>query len=155
MQSVVVCNSPSDTQQLGRLLGSRLRGGEVITLASDLGGGKTTMVRGIAAGLGSNDHVSSPTFTLNKQYKAGQKTIQHFDFYRLPEPALMAYELADSLDDPSNIIIIEWADTLQHILPKDYLKVTIKRTGEDSRQISFDCPAGLDYLLEGIKARWY
>src|SRR6185436_20817876 len=94
----VVTTSAVETESLGEKVGRNLKGGEVIVLSSDLGGGKTTFVRGLARGADSADHVSSPTFTLSKVYQLQNDTkastdsntktlreIQHFDFYRLDE----------------------------------------------------------------------
>jgi tRNA threonylcarbamoyladenosine biosynthesis protein TsaE len=92
-------SGPDETVAFGERIGARLRGGEVIDLSSDLGGGKTTMMRGIARGAGSKDHVASPTFTISKEYDAGKLRIIHFDFYRLTEPGSMAMELADVVGD--------------------------------------------------------
>src|SRR5687767_41688 len=89
------------TEQLAEQLGQRLKGGEVIELASDLGGGKTTFVRGLARGFGSTDKVSSPTFTVQKVYKTGGKEMHHYDFYRLAEAGLTGHELEDSIGDDS------------------------------------------------------
>jgi len=88
-----------DTERLGELLGRRLRGGEVLELRSDLGGGKTTFVRGLVRGAGCHDRVSSPTFTLSRVYKSKDFEIHHFDFYRLQDPGLVANELAEVVGD--------------------------------------------------------
>src|SRR5690349_8475192 len=93
-------SNSENTEQLGRELGARLRGGEVIELASDLGGGKTTFVRGLAVGMGSIDAVSSPSFTISQVYNSDNLSLHHYDFYRLGEPGLMAQELSEVLDDP-------------------------------------------------------
>src|ERR1700679_221405 len=100
---------PEETIGLAAAIGGRLRGGEVIELASDLGGGKTTFVRGLAQGAGSGDTVSSPSFTLTNQYEAGDLTIYHFDFYRLLEAGIVRDELAEVLADPQAVVVVEWA----------------------------------------------
>ncbi|PIZ61832.1 tRNA (adenosine(37)-N6)-threonylcarbamoyltransferase complex ATPase subunit type 1 TsaE, partial [Candidatus Saccharibacteria bacterium CG_4_10_14_0_2_um_filter_52_9] len=87
-----------------------MRGGEVIVLTSDLGGGKTSFVRGLAAGMASHDLVHSPSFTLSNQYKAGDLTLCHFDFYRLNDPGIMRNELAEVLKDSQAVVAVEWAD---------------------------------------------
>ena len=125
-----------------------MRGGEVLELISDLGGGKTVFVRGLANGMGSTDRVSSPSFTLTNQYTAGNKTIHHFDFYRLDEPGILIQELAEILSDRNNVVAIEWADVVQNILPPDRLQLTIKPTGENSRLLQFVYPALLAYLFK-------
>jgi tRNA threonylcarbamoyladenosine biosynthesis protein TsaE len=123
-----------------------LRGGEVIELISDVGGGKTTLVRSIAAGMGSNDKVASPSFTLSREYKAGNKTLYHFDFYRLQDPGIVANELAEVIDDPQGVAVVEWADIVEGVLPADRLTIRITATGEISREFEFTYPEKLSYL---------
>ncbi len=127
-----------------------MRGGEVIELVSDLGGGKTTFVRGLARGAGSPDKVSSPSFTINKIYQAPKFTIEHFDFYRLAEAGVVGSELAELIGDPKSVIVVEWANVVQQVLPKEHLQINIKTTGEQSRELQFKCPDSLKYLLEGV-----
>src|SRR3989344_5721785 len=91
--------SSAETENLASKIGRALKGGELIELVSDLGGGKTTFVRGLAKGMGSRDHVSSPTFTICNTYKVKSKSshaaqeLWHFDFYRLHEAGLIEHEL--------------------------------------------------------------
>ena len=127
-------------------IGHKLRGGEVIELLSDLGGGKTAFVRGLAKGMDSNDTVRSPSFTLSNQYQGGKLTLHHFDFYRLDEPGIMERELAEILEDPQAVVVIEWGGIAEAVLPHDRLTITIKPTGETSRQLNFSCPNNLNYL---------
>src|SRR5690348_16076202 len=114
--------SSDDTERLGELLGSRLRGGEVIELRSDLGGGKTTFVRGLVRGAGSRDRVSSPTFTLSRIYNAKKFEIHHFDFYRLSDPGILADQLAEAVQG-DNVVIIEWAGIVKNVLPEDRVSI--------------------------------
>lgn len=123
----------------------------MIELVSDLGGGKTTFVRGLARGFGSADRVASPTFTISRMYQAGNRTMHHFDFYRLPEPGLMAEELAEVIGDQHAITVVEWAQIVQSVLPQARLQIELKPTGEDSRELTFHYPESLAYLLEGLR----
>ncbi len=128
-------------------LGQRLRGGEVIELISDLGGGKTTFVRGLARGLGSSDAVSSPSFTLSNVYKTEQLQLHHFDFYRLHEVGIMRDELAEVVQDPQAVTVVEWGDIVADVLPEQRLSVKIKVLDEDKRQFTFAYPENLNYLF--------
>jgi tRNA threonylcarbamoyladenosine biosynthesis protein TsaE len=139
------------TEQLAEKLGKALRGGEVIELVSDLGGGKTTFVRGLARGAHSDDKVASPTFTISKVYDTSKFQIHHFDFYRLHEPGIIADELAEVVGDPQIVVVVEWADVVQHVLPEDRLRVHIRQTPEGSRDISFSTSEKLNYLIEAVK----
>jgi tRNA threonylcarbamoyladenosine biosynthesis protein TsaE len=141
-----VSTSTDDTARLAERLGARLRGGEVIELVSDVGGGKTTFVKSLAKGMGSTDTVGSPTFTISREYTAGELTLYHFDFYRLHEPGIMAAELSEVLSDESAVVAIEWADIVEGVLPAERLTITITATGENERTFKFSCPQTLDYL---------
>lgn len=138
------------TEQLAEKIGRRLKGGEVIELIADLGGGKTTFTRGLARGAGSDDTVSSPTFTISKVYSAPQFEIHHFDFYRLDEPGIMADELAEIVDDQAIVTVVEWGENVRHVLPQKHLRVELKLDSGDGRQILLSAAPGLEYLLEDI-----
>jgi tRNA threonylcarbamoyladenosine biosynthesis protein TsaE len=141
-----VSTSLESTARLAEALGARLRGGEVIELVSDVGGGKTTFVRSLAKGMGSLDKVGSPTFTISRQYQAGDLTLHHFDFYRLVEPGLMASELVEIVDDPKAVIAIEWANIVDNVLPAERLTIGIIATGENERTFTFLYPENMSYL---------
>ena len=143
-----------ETERIGEQLGSNLRGGELIELASDLGGGKTTLVRGIAKGAGSTDVVASPTFTISKVYQTKHLEIHHFDFYRLTEAGIMRDELAELAGDPELVVIVEWSDLVRDVLPDDRLILRIERTAkaEDARVLSLEYPQSLQYLVNGLRA---
>jgi tRNA threonylcarbamoyladenosine biosynthesis protein TsaE len=153
----VTSKSAADTEVFGAAIGAQLKGGEVLALASDLGGGKTTFTRGLVRGSGSKDHVASPTFTVSKVYKvetANKKfEIHHFDFYRLQEAGIMRNEFAELVGDPAVVIVVEWSDIVADVLPKDRLMVSIRSVGdsEEKRQITIEAPASLGYLLQGLQ----
>lgn len=136
---------------LGERLGKSLRGGEVIELVSDLGGGKTTFMRGLARGAGSHDKVASPTFTINKIYTTDGYEIHHFDFYRLNDAGIVADELAEVVGDPHVVVAVEWADVVQHVLPEKRLTITFKQTPTGERELTFKAAPELDYLVEAVK----
>lgn len=146
----ITSNSPEDTEKLAARLGASLRGGEVIELVSDLGGGKTTFVRGLARGMGIDDHVASPSFTLSKVYASPTKSLHHFDLYRLTEPGLIAHELHDILGDESIVTVVEWAEAVAHVLPDSRLKISIQNKGENKREISIIYPDSLGYVIESL-----
>lgn len=150
------------TEALGEALGRLLKGGGAIELRSDLGGGKTTFTRGLARGAGSQDTVTSPTFTLNKVYKIHKKPqtlradaaqsleIHHFDFYRLSEPGVVADQLAESLNDSKVITVVEWSDIVKDVLPADRLSIVLKpgTTDSEARQVDVNYPAVMAALVE-------
>lgn len=142
------------TLKLGAKIGQLLKGGEVIELVSDLGGGKTVLVKGIAAGLGYSGDVTSPTFTVSRVYKLpGGKQLHHFDFYRLGEGDIVARELAEVVGDPSVIVAVEWAVNAGGILPEERLVIDIQEKAENTRAISFkSTSACYSDLIKGIQA---
>ncbi|MDB5185068.1 MAG: hypothetical protein JWN38_876 [Candidatus Saccharibacteria bacterium] len=127
-------------------LGAKLRGGEAIELVSDLGGGKTTFVKGLLKGMGSDELASSPSFTLSNTYQAGELTLQHYDFYRLNDPGILRDELAEAISDDKTVVVIEWADIVADVLDDKHLRVDIAVTGETGRRYSFSCGSSLAYL---------
>lgn len=110
------------------------------------------MVRGLASGMGSADHVSSPTFTISKIYKSPELALYHFDFYRLHEPGIISFELAEALQDDRAVVAIEWGEIVSSVIPEDNLSIDIKRTGEMTREILIAPTTNLAYLLEGFNS---
>src|SRR4029079_10165265 len=104
--------SSNETELLGEKIGRNLKGGEAIELVSDLGGGKTTFVRGLAKGIGSRDKVASPTFTIRREYYAKDLTLYHFDFYRIDEPNIIAHDLNEVVSQPKSVVVAEWAEVV-------------------------------------------
>lgn len=108
------------------------------------------MMHGLARGIGSADHVSSPTFKISNEYRGPKLTIHHFDFYRLQDPGVVAHELHDVLEDSKAVVAIEWSDIVQHVLPTERLTIELKAIGENERQITITYPESLKYLIEKL-----
>jgi tRNA threonylcarbamoyladenosine biosynthesis protein TsaE len=142
--------SSVQTEQLAEKLGASLRGGEVIELVSDLGGGKTTFTRGLVRGAGSSDKVASPTFTISREYAAPKFTIAHFDLYRLGEAGIIGDELHEIVGDEAYVTVVEWGEIAHDVLPAERLTITIRQTGDETRRITCNYPDSLRYLLEGV-----
>lgn len=142
--------SPAETEEFAASIARNLTGGEVIELVSDLGGGKTTFTRGLVKGLGGNDHVSSPTFTISNEYPNGRLRVCHFDMYRLSDPGLMSNELAEVIAEQDTVTVVEWADSVAHVLPSYKITVHISSEGENTRHINVTVPAELDYVVKGL-----
>lgn len=139
--------SSTDTEAFGEQIGTRLRGGEVIELVSDLGGGKTTFVRGLARGAGSTDTVASPTFTISREYRAKNFTVVHFDFYRLDESGIVAEELREFIGDPQTVVVVEWGDIVEDVLPVKRVSVRLAQVDDDTREIYCKIPSTYSYLM--------
>jgi tRNA threonylcarbamoyladenosine biosynthesis protein TsaE len=124
------------TREVGQALASMLQPRDTVVLTGDLGAGKTTLVQGIGRGLGVEDHVASPTFTLVREY-SGRLDIAHVDVYRL-ERVQDVLELAlDELVGPERVLLIEWGDAISDLLPEDRLRVelTTERPDAETRRI--------------------
>ncbi len=120
----------------GKQLGALLRGGECIELVGDIGAGKTTMTKGIAQGMGIEDTIQSPTFTISRLYdQASGPSLAHYDFYRLQDAGIMKDELHDVMQDDTTVTVIEWADVVAEVLPGDRLQLFFTSPTETSRTV--------------------
>lgn len=138
-------SSSDETEALAEKIGSCLRGGEVLELIGDVGAGKTTFVKGLARGLGSGDSVSSPTYTVSNVYQ-GRLPLYHFDFYRVQEDQLIRNELNDILKQHSEIVVLEWADTVRSLLPREHITIIFSTTNESERTIKVELPHTQEYI---------
>jgi tRNA threonylcarbamoyladenosine biosynthesis protein TsaE len=108
--------SYEDTVNRGKEFGQSLRGGEVVLLTGPLGSGKTSFAKGIALGLGIEEMVLSPSFSIMNEYQGGI-LLYHFDFYRLEDAAEMEELLQDYLYDERAVCVIEWGEKIRELLP--------------------------------------
>lgn len=136
-----ITNSEKETLIFGQKYGAELKGGEVIGLIGDLGAGKTILTKGVAFSLGTKKNVNSPTFVVMKVYpiKKGEiRTFVHIDAYRLSsERDLIALGAEEYFNDPSAVILIEWADKVKEILPQKTKYIKIKILEENKREIKY------------------
>lgn len=127
------------TQAVGAALGRRLRNGDVLALAGDLGAGKTVLTQGLAAGMGIVAPVTSPTFVLVNRYRAPDgRVLQHADCYRLADATAEMWDigLGDLISD-EDILVIEWADRIPGLLPEAFLEVRLEYVDETRRRLCF------------------
>ena len=124
--------SPEDTQRLAANLAELARSGDLLLLVGDLGAGKTAFAQGFAAALGISEPVTSPTFTLAREYR-GRLLLHHLDVFRLDQLAEVLDLGLPELLDSDGVTLIEWGDTIRQALPNDYLEVALTFTdGPDS-----------------------
>lgn len=124
-------------REFGERLGRHVRGREMIELVGDVGSGKTTLVKGIASGMGVDDDVQSPSFTINRVYEARDSLVlSHYDFYRLNDPGIMANELEETTNDDATVTVIEWGGAVDNVLPKDRLTIEIEVLSETLRKLN-------------------
>jgi len=133
--------SPEQTFELGRKVGERLSGGEVLLLAGPLGAGKTVFVKGLASALGIGpEDVSSPSFTLVNRYGEGRLVLYHLDLYRLAEGAAAAHavDLDELLSEERAVIVVEWAERMgAYPLPEGAVwRVHIEGDGDEPRRVT-------------------
>ena len=132
---MIETNSPEETYAFGKKLGMEAQAGQVYCLNGDLGVGKTVFTQGFAAGLGIQEPVNSPTFTIVQEYDDGRLPLYHFDVYRLGE-AEEIYEVGyEDYLNSNGILLIEWANIIESELPKEYIEVKLNYHGEDTREV--------------------
>lgn len=113
-----IVRSLEEMNRFATELGKRCDGGEVLELVGDVGTGKTTFTKGLASGLGVTDDVQSPSFTISRVYEARDELeLHHYDLYRLTEPGIAQYDIAESVADPKAVTVIEWGETVHGVLP--------------------------------------
>jgi len=130
-----ISNSPAETEKFGCQFAKKLSAGSILALKGELGSGKTQFVKGLAAGVGSNAAVTSPTFTIVHEYSGGRWPIYHFDFFRI-EDRQSAVRLG--LDDyffDDGVSVIEWADRFPDLIPESAQWVSFEMKSENERAI--------------------
>ena len=130
----VITNTAEETRSLAQKLGRNIEDSFLITLSGELGAGKTTFTQGLAKGLEITRNVTSPTFTLMKNYK-GRLPLYHIDAYRLED---IDQDLGfEEYIDGDGVCVIEWANFIENILPDEYLNIDLTINDDDSRTIVF------------------
>ena len=142
MNSMVIeTRSPEETFRLGRKLGEAARPGQVFTLTGDLGTGKTVFTQGFAKGLGIEEPVNSPTFTIVQVYDEGRLPLYHFDVYRIGDVEEMEEVGFEDYVMGDGVSLIEWAELISEILPEKRTAVRIEKDleqGFDYRRITIE-----------------
>lgn len=136
---VIETRSPEETFETGKQLGEKAVPGQVFTLVGDLGVGKTVFTQGLARGLGIEEPVSSPTFTIVQVYEEGRLPFYHFDVYRIGDVEEMDEVGFDDYIMGDGVSLIEWADLIEEILPEKRTEVRIEKDleqGFDYRKIT-------------------
>ena len=119
--------SADDTFKLGEDIGKAAEPGEVITLTGDLGTGKTVFVQGLAKGLGIDDYINSPTFTIVQIYENGRLALYHFDVYRIEDESEMYETGLDDYMYGDGVCVIEWAEMISDLLPEKRTEILIEK----------------------------
>ena len=140
----LISQSAEETHFLGEKLGSLLQGGNILCLSGDMGAGKTAFTKGIGKGMGIEEYITSPTYTIVNEHE-GRIPLYHFDVYRLESVEEM-YEIGyEEYFFSKAAVVIEWADIIEEIIPDERLWITLKKSSEDNvREIILD-PIGKQY----------
>lgn len=133
MESLTLTNRAA-TIALGKKIGQQLVAGDVLVLDGDLGAGKTTFTKGLAAGLEIPDIIKSPTFTIIHEYQDGRLPLYHMDAYRLENGGAEDLGLEEYFDG-DGVSVVEWAEFVADELPADFLAIHFKRTDDDNTRI--------------------
>lgn len=129
--------SVEETMNLGRKLGSIIEKGSTVCLTGDLGTGKTHFAKGFAEGLGIEDNITSPTFTIVNEYYEGRLPFYHFDVYRVNDVEEILQVGFEEYVYGQGVTLIEWADMIETILPDELIHVKIEKTEHpDERKIT-------------------
>ncbi len=124
-----------ETRAFGHQIAERAKAGQILALIGDLGTGKTTLTKYIAEGLGIKDTITSPTFTIVKEYHDGRLPLYHFDVYRIMDSEEMFQIGADEYFFGNGICVIEWADQIEDILPDDTLFIYIEQGPKEGERL--------------------
>jgi tRNA threonylcarbamoyladenosine biosynthesis protein TsaE len=131
----MLIHSEKEMLDYGEKFAESLQLPAVIELIGDVGAGKTTFTRGLAKGLGVESELSSPSFTISREYHGDKANLVHYDFYRLEDPGLMVEDLAETISDPSTVTVIEWGQSIAEILPEQHHVIEIKYVDENTREL--------------------
>lgn len=138
---VVETRSAGETFLLGEKIGKAAKAGQVYTLVGDLGVGKTVFTQGLAKGLGVQEAVSSPTFTIVQVYEEGRLPFYHFDVYRIGDISEMEEVGFEDYVYGEGVSLIEWADLIEELLPEERTEIRIEKDleqGFDYRRITVE-----------------
>jgi len=132
---MTISHSAAETFEFGRQLAEKLQAGDVLALTGELGSGKTCLVKGIAAGLGVTQEVTSPTFTIIHEYRGGRLPLVHVDLYRLDKLSeAVNIGIEDYLNGPG-VTVIEWAERIESLLPANTQRIRLSVVDENTRNI--------------------
>lgn len=152
----IISPTPQETERIGSLLGTLLIPGDVIALAGELGSGKTTLVRGLAQGMGfSGEEVASPSFTLVNEYD-GPLPLFHIDLYRLGNIGELHEIGYEEYISESGVAVIEWADRVRDAIPHESLWITLQYQSEESREIVMQAQGNrYEKMIEELQKKVY
>jgi tRNA threonylcarbamoyladenosine biosynthesis protein TsaE len=152
----IISSSPQETEQIGSLLGKMLARGDIIALSGELGSGKTTLVKGLAQGMGfDSKEIVSPSFTLVNEYE-GPLPFFHIDLYRLGDERDLREIGYEEYLGEAGVAVIEWADRAPHAVPHESLWITLRYQDAERREIVMQAQGGrYEKMIEELKRKVY
>jgi tRNA threonylcarbamoyladenosine biosynthesis protein TsaE len=161
MRIELVTADPDQTRAVGEALADLFRPRDAVALTGELGAGKTTLVQGVARGLGVVDQIVSPTFMLVREYRGDDLDVAHVDVYRLDRVQDVVDLGLDELGDGDALLLVEWGDAVEALLPPEHLVIELTTTaagGDDARAIAVT-PVGPSWdaraeRLEAVLSPW-
>ncbi len=144
MSEMFITHSAAETRALGQTLAGRMQPGMLLCLSGDLGSGKTTLAQGLLAGFGTMPPYTSPTFVLMKQYDVpvptaqGIRRVYHADAYRVTDKDFEHLGFAEWCADPEGIVILEWPQRVQNILPHNAINIALVAKNENEREVTVE-----------------
>ncbi|MEK7592700.1 MAG: tRNA (adenosine(37)-N6)-threonylcarbamoyltransferase complex ATPase subunit type 1 TsaE [Patescibacteria group bacterium] len=140
-KQIILSGSYQDTYDLGVNVAENLKSGKyghrrVVCLRGILGSGKTVFVKGFLEGYGVSSRILSPTFTISRMYEIQNRILWHYDLYRMKDASeVIAIGIKEVLSDETTIVLIEWAEKIQELLPQTRIDIYLDVTGDSSRKI--------------------
>jgi len=134
MELILRAETAAATREIGATVAALLAPADVVVLTGELGAGKTTLVQGVARGLGAEEHVASPTFTLVREYVTGRLPVAHVDVYRLERMQDVVDLALDELTADDAVLLIEWGDAVEEVLPGDRLRIELTTADPDGEE---------------------
>ncbi|MBP1743145.1 MAG: uncharacterized protein H6Q58_123 [Firmicutes bacterium] len=146
-----ITNTVEETIEIGRRIGKSLKPGDIVCIDGDLGSGKTHLTKGIALGLGIDEHITSPTFNIVNEYE-GRLKFYHFDVYRVNDPDEIAAIGFDEYIFSDAVSVIEWSDYISELIPDEHIQIRITKESETRRSISIQWfGKRYDYMKEVLQ----
>lgn len=142
-QIETIINNTQQMQKMGKDLAERILKGDskkalIIGLEGELGSGKTTFIQGLAKGLGIKEHITSPTFVIMKKYNFSKGKLYHIDCYRIDLKDLIELDFKEIINNPKNIVVIEWAEKVKDILPNNIIWMKFEYIDKNKRKLVYE-----------------
>lgn len=138
MSETFITKSAEETTKLGEKIGKSLKGGDLLLLTGDLGGGKTQFTKGVARALGISEMVVSPTFTIERAYQGKRLTLHHFDLYRTHEDRELFEEISEFTRSSNDITVVEWPENMKSLSEFPHTLISFEYLEDNERKLTLE-----------------